>query len=86
MLVVTFSGVTSGGIVTSGTTCWTYIISMSPVHLSSLYCTPKTIPDASSIPTLGTKLSLIKLVMMEDFPTPSIRSAFSPLFVHSFRV
>jgi hypothetical protein len=22
--VVTFSGVTSGGIVTSGTTCWTY--------------------------------------------------------------
>ncbi len=23
MLVVTFSGVTSGGIVTSGTTCWT---------------------------------------------------------------
>jgi hypothetical protein len=61
--VVTFSGVTSGGIVTSGTTCWTCRARQSSFSHSS------STPHGSL--TFDTNDSLMSEVMMVDFPTPS---------------
>lgn len=62
MYVVTFSGVTSGGIVTSGTTCWTCV---------GLNTQRRIIWRELKRCTCATNDSLMSEVTMVLFPTPS---------------
>jgi hypothetical protein len=61
--VVTFSGVTSGGIVTSGTTCWTYGGRKNELVKKRRH----------RVRTWATKDSLMREVTIVLFPTPSTR-------------
>ena len=65
MYVVTFSGVTSGGMVTSGTTCCT-------CGTSVLGQCPRQCDAQMTELTRGTNDSLIREVTMVLFPTPSV--------------